>query len=134
MPLQLLLLLLLLCPGIFGALYCLADVHTEFSEVAKQLKEVAELLGQGLNRQLSGPLVNEFLVRHWHALWFCTRACGVEGFGVVVVTHCGVASTATAVPQGRAVHHRCSTLVMGAAYRATAALCLLLHMLHSCLC
>ena len=52
------------CPaGIFGALYCLADVHTEFSEVAKQLKEVAELLGQGLNRQLSGPLLHEFLVR-----------------------------------------------------------------------
>lgn len=74
MPLQLLL-LLLLCPGIFGALYCLADVHTEFSEVAKQLKEVAELLGQGLNRQLSGPLVNEFLVRHWHALWFWSFAC-----------------------------------------------------------
>lgn len=49
--------------GIFGALYCLADVHTEFSEVAKQLKEVAELLGQGLNRQLSGPLLHEYLVR-----------------------------------------------------------------------
>lgn len=49
--------------GIFGALYCLADVHTEFSEVAKQLKEVAELLGQGLNRQLGGPLLHEYLVR-----------------------------------------------------------------------
>ena len=48
--------------GIFGALYCLADVHTEFSEVAKQLKEVAELLGQGLNRQLGGALLPEYLV------------------------------------------------------------------------
>lgn len=54
--------MLLSSPGIFGALYCLADVNTEFSEVAKQLKEVAELLGQGLNRQLSGPLLNDFLV------------------------------------------------------------------------
>lgn len=51
------------CPaGIYGALYCLADVHTEFSEVAKQLKEVAELLGLGLNRQLGGPLLHEYLV------------------------------------------------------------------------
>jgi hypothetical protein len=49
--------------GIYGALYCLADVHTEFSEVAKQLKEVAELLGLGLNRQLGGALVPEYLVR-----------------------------------------------------------------------
>src|SRR5512147_1145620 len=55
----------LLCAGIFGALYCLADVQTEFSEVAKQLKEVAELLGQGLNRQLSGPLLHEYLVSRY---------------------------------------------------------------------
>lgn len=48
--------------GIYGALYCLADVQTEFSEVAKQLKEVAELLGQGLNRQLHGALLPEYLV------------------------------------------------------------------------
>ncbi|WIA38873.1 hypothetical protein OEZ86_002148 [Tetradesmus obliquus] len=47
--------------GIYGALYCLADVHTEFSEVAKQLKEVAELLGAGLNRQLAGALAPEYV-------------------------------------------------------------------------
>ncbi|KAF8059113.1 STY13 [Scenedesmus sp. PABB004] len=47
--------------GIYGALYCLADSHTEFSEVAKQLKEVAELLGGGLNRALSGPLAAEYM-------------------------------------------------------------------------
>ena len=50
-------------PGIFGALYCLADVHTEFSEVAKQLKEVAELLGSGLNRALSSHLAQDYVVR-----------------------------------------------------------------------
>jgi hypothetical protein len=82
---------LLLCPaGIFGALYCLADVHTEFSEVAKQLKEVAEILGQGLNRQLSGPLLHEYLVGLRALLlgevlvvgWFCAYAClwGVRRF------------------------------------------------------
>jgi hypothetical protein len=37
-------------------------VHTEFSEVAKQLKEVAELLGAGLNRQLAGALAAEYVV------------------------------------------------------------------------
>eukprot|EP00775_Hariotina_reticulata_P001838 gene1838-2170_t len=47
--------------GIYGALYCLADVHTEFGEVAKQLKEVAELLGGGLNRQLGSALAAEYL-------------------------------------------------------------------------
>ncbi|KAF6253683.1 hypothetical protein COO60DRAFT_397163 [Scenedesmus sp. NREL 46B-D3] len=46
--------------GIFGALYCLADVHTEFPEVAQQLKEVAELLGAALNRQLAGALAAEY--------------------------------------------------------------------------
>lgn len=55
--------LLLFAAGIFGALYCLADSHTEFTEVSKQLKEVAELLGSGLIRQLTGPLAHEYLVR-----------------------------------------------------------------------
>ena len=52
-------------------------MQTEFSEVAKQLKEVAELLGQGLNRQLSGPLVNEFLVRMESALGYWGSCCVV---------------------------------------------------------
>lgn len=71
------------CPaGIFGALYCLADVHTEFSEVAKQLKEVAEILGQGLNRQLSGPLLHEYLVSQFdlvNSAW--VGCCGLCELG-----------------------------------------------------
>jgi hypothetical protein len=86
-----------LCPcaaaGIYGALYCLADVHTEFSEVAKQLKEVAELLGQGLNRQLGGQLLHEYLVRS-----FCIENLGQP----VMITSLSASFTASAVSYQRA--------------------------------
>ncbi|KIY93100.1 hypothetical protein MNEG_14863 [Monoraphidium neglectum] len=46
--------------GIYGALYCLSDVQTEFSEVSGYLKEVADLVGGGLMRCLLGELKQEY--------------------------------------------------------------------------
>jgi hypothetical protein len=53
-------LLVVLAAGIYGALYCMADLQTEFVELSAQLKEVAELLGTCLMRALGGGLAGEY--------------------------------------------------------------------------
>jgi hypothetical protein len=47
--------------------------------VAKQLKEVAELLGAGLNRQLAGALAAEYMVRR------SMQSCAAQQHGATAV-------------------------------------------------
>ncbi|KIZ00957.1 Serine/threonine-protein kinase ppk16 [Monoraphidium neglectum] len=46
--------------GIYGGIYCLSDVQTEFTDITAHLKEVADLVGSSLFRCLSGDLKAEY--------------------------------------------------------------------------
>ncbi|KAI8466517.1 MAG: hypothetical protein J3K34DRAFT_524450 [Monoraphidium minutum] len=46
--------------GIYGALYCLSDVQTEFTDVSAHLKEMCDVVGAGLMRCLVGELAAEY--------------------------------------------------------------------------
>lgn len=65
---------------IFGVIFCMSSVQTDFSEVSPKLRETCEIMSPHLLYMLAGPLNQEYKVRCF--LGGYAFVCGFSGFVV----------------------------------------------------